>query len=193
MLRGALAVLGLLCLAALPAGAQSIQRICLESINSTTGATNCPTVSTTNPFPVGINAGTNIIGKVGIDQTTDITTNGVEIAPTAAAAAGITPVVSASAESSHVLKASAGNLYAVYVSNPSASGFLMVFNSATVPIDGAVTPIHCVPVGAASLGYVNFNPGPPEAYATGMSAALSSTGCITKTTAPAAIFHGSVK
>lgn len=114
-------------------------------------------------------------------------------AVTSLATIGITPVVSGSAESSHVLKATPGNLYGVYLSNPSASGFLLVFNSASVPGDGAVTPIHCIPINAANVAYVNFTPGPPEVYSTGISVALSSTGCFTKTTSPTGFFHGYVQ
>ncbi len=82
-----------------------------------------------------IPAGTNIIGKVGIDQTTDITTNGVEIAPTAATAAGISPIASTVSESSHVLKGSPGNLYGAYATNQtSTAGFLVILNSTTVMV-----------------------------------------------------------
>lgn len=103
------------------------------------------------------------------------------------------PIVSAAAEASHVLKASAGVLIAVYISNPSASGFLMVFNSITVPGDGAVTPVHCLPVSASNVAFINFAPGPGELYGTGISVALSSTGCFTKNTSPTAFFHGFIQ
>jgi hypothetical protein len=104
-----------------------------------------------------------------------------------------TPVVSAVAEGGHVLKASPGCLISVYVTNPGAAGFLMVFNSATVPADGAVTPRECVPVGAASYQYINFAPQPPEWYSTGISAAVSTTGCFTKTISSGAFFHAFVQ
>lgn len=150
-----------------------------------------PAFAATPTFILG--AGSAIAGKVGIDQTTDITTNGVEIAPTAGAAAGITPVVSAAVESGHVLKASAGNLYSVYATVSSTAGYLMVFNSTTVPADGAVTPLQCMQVPANSTTGLNFNPGPVEVYSTGISVAFSTTGCFTKTANATAFFHGSVK
>jgi hypothetical protein len=142
---------------------------------------------------VGLNAGTNIVGKFGIDQTTDVTTNGVEVAPTAAAAAGITPVVSAAVESSHILKASAGNLYSVYVTTGATAGYLMVFNATSAPVDGAVTPNECAYVPANSTTSVSYLPGPVGVYSTGITAVFSSTGCFTKTASATAYFHGLVK
>jgi hypothetical protein len=113
----------------------------------------------------------------------------VQVPPNAPA----TPVVSAAVEGSHVLKASPGALLSLYVYNSGAAAFLMVFNSTTVPADGAVTPIECIPVGAASYQYLNFAPQPPEWYSTGISAAISTTGCFTKTVGSGAFFHALVQ
>lgn len=104
-----------------------------------------------------------------------------------------TPVVSASAEGSHVLKASPGCLLSMYVVGGAAAGFIMVFNSTTVPADGAVTPIECVPIAANSYQYINFAPLPPEWFSTGISAAYSTTGCFTKTVSSGAFFHALVQ
>ena len=109
------------------------------------------------------------------------------------AQAGATPVVSAAVEGSHVLKASPGCLLATYVYNSGAAAFLMIFNSKTVPADGAVTPIECLPVAAASYQFINFAPLPPEWYSTGISAAISTTGCFTKTVGSGAFFHALVQ
>lgn len=189
--------------AAAPAHAQGIMRLCTPHY-TTGGALSCinvgeqsPTVATPNPLPVGgvANAAAPTFteaaaGYLSFDLSGNLRTI---LAPSAGAAAGITPVVSGSAESSHVFKATGGNLYGAYISNPSASGFLLIFNSATVPGDGAVTPIHCIPVSASNVAFVNFLPGPPEVYSTGIAAALSSTGCFTKTTSPTGFFHGYVQ
>jgi hypothetical protein len=106
------------------------------------------------------------------------------VAGNISAAAGITPTVSTSAESSHVLKASGGNVYGVYATNLTATaGFLLLFNAATVPADGAVTPAGCVPLAASSYISINYNPGPPGYFNTGIVAVLSSGAtCFTKTT-----------
>jgi hypothetical protein len=108
------------------------------------------------------------------------------------AAVGIAPVVSTVIESGHVLKASAGNLYSVSVTTAATAGLLMVFNSATVPADGAVTPTICVPVAASSTASLQFNI--PDVYATGISAAFSTgTSCVTKAASATAFFRAQVK
>lgn len=106
-----------------------------------------------------------------------------------------TPVVSATAEGSHVLKPSPGALLAFYVTSSSgAAGFILIFNSTTIPADGAVTPIECIPITAGpSYAYANFAPQPPEWYSTGISAAYSTTGCFTKTVSSGAFFHALVQ
>lgn len=106
-----------------------------------------------------------------------------------------TPTVSAVLEGSHVLKAIPGCLLAVYATvDSTTTGYLMTFNSTTVPADGAVTPIECVYISAApaSLG-LNFAPLPPEWYSTGIVVVFSSTGCFTKTVSAHAFFHALVQ
>jgi hypothetical protein len=141
---------------------------------------------------VGLAAGASVVGKVGIDQTTPGTTNGVAVAPSANAGVGITRVVSGAAENNHVLKASAGNLYGVYATNLTAtSGFLVVLNATSAPADGAITPLACVPLPANSFGSINYAPGPPAIYATGITAVVTSAAsCFTKTTGTITAFIG---
>jgi hypothetical protein len=69
----------------------------------------------------------------------------------------------------------------------------MVFNSTTVPVDGAVTPIECQAAPANGTTSLTFNPGPVESYSTGISVAFSSTGCFTKTASATAFFHGGIQ
>lgn len=118
------------------------------------------------------------------------------IVPTSLPSAGIVPVVSTAAESGHILKASGGNLYGLTATALTATaGYIMVFNSATVPGNGAVTPIICVPI-AATPGYlsINYDPAPPAVFSTGISVAISSTGCATLTLiATGAWFTGAVE
>lgn len=104
-----------------------------------------------------------------------------------------TPVVSSALEGSHILKAGPGTLYALYVVNGASAGYLMTFNSTTVPADGAVTPIECVPVAASSYQFINFAPQPPEFYSLGIVAVFSTSGCFTKTISATAFFHGIVQ
>lgn len=109
---------------------------------------------------------------------------GTALAPTATAAAGITPVTSTSLENSHVLKAGAGNVYSVYASNLTggASGFLVLLNATSAPGDGAITPLDCAPF-SGGVAEINFAGLPPEVFSTGITAVVTSaTTCFTKTT-----------
>lgn len=117
----------------------------------------------------------------------------VEIVPDSTTTIGITRIVSAAAESNHVLKGSAGNLYGVYVTTGATAGYLLVFNATSAPVDGAVTPSECLWAPANSTTFLNFNPGPPAIFSTGITAVFSSTGCFTKTASATAYFAGSVK
>ncbi len=138
---------------------------------STTAATQIALLKTlNNTANSSIPAGTNSIGFVN--------------PPSSSSAIGIAPIVSASGESSHVLKASAGNAYAIYATNlTGTAGFLLVLNSTTAPGDGAVTPLACAPLSPNGIASLNYAPGPPGVFSTGITAVVTSaTTCFTKTT-----------
>jgi hypothetical protein len=100
-------------------------------------------------------------------------------APTSSANVAIVPVVSTAVETGHVIKASAGNLYGLSVTTGAAAGYVMVHNSTTVPVAGAVTPIKCEPVAANAGISLDFDP--PIRLSTGISISFSTTGCFTQT------------
>jgi len=150
-----------------------------------------------------IGAVTQASGPWTVQGTTTMTPVLAASAPSSATAAAITPVSSSALESSHVLKASAGNLYSVYaINSTSTSGYLVIINATSAPADGAITPLACAPLpanggGAFSSGFssgfssaVSASPGlagiqfhVPESYSTGITAVLTSaTSCFTKTT-----------
>ena len=104
-----------------------------------------------------------------------------------------TPVVSTATESGRVLKASKGCIISGYVTTGAAAGYMMIFNSITIPADGAVTPVNCIYVPAnTSIGLI-WAPQPPEWYSTGIAIAFSTTGCFTKTASATAFFHALVQ
>ncbi len=113
------------------------------------------------------------------------------VAPSSSSTVAIAPLASGSAEASKVFKASAGNLYAYQVTTGATAGYVMIFDAASAPVDGAVTPKKCVAVAANST--VGVTNDPPEAYATGITAVFSTTGCFTKTASATAMFSGDVK
>jgi hypothetical protein len=103
-------------------------------------------------------------------------------------------VSSTALESGRVLKASAGNLHSlsVYIDGASAR-WIMVYNSTTVPADGATTPVLVwrVPSDGVS-GWLNIPFNTPISFSTGISVACSSTGPLTKTASAVAYISGQI-
>lgn len=84
---------------------------------------------------------------------------------------GPTSYSSAAVEASHVIKAAAGVLYGAYCWS-SVAGFLLTFNSLTVPSAGAVTPVAAVPLGAGGFAAFDFSTFGDD-YATGICVGFS--------------------
>lgn len=99
-----------------------------------------------------------------------------------------TTVKNSVAAASLIAKAGPGNLHSVDVRSITASTAqqLMVFDSATVPADGTVTPVRVFDVPAAGSMSRAFNP--PIRCGVGITFALSSTGPFSKTLAVAGNF-----
>ena len=130
-------------------------------------------------------------GDTAVSPTNPLPTSTTS-APSSSSSAGITPVVSSAAEGSHVLKASAGNLYGLSATSGASAGYVMVFNATSAPADGAVTPIFCYSIPATSSLGSDYS-GAPAVFATGITIVFSTTGCFTKTISATAFFAGSVK
>lgn len=175
---------------AAPLGAQQPVAPCV----TTTGTpfTSCSPVTSTNPLPMtgSGTAGTSAAAVVTVQGIAGGTTLPVTITQSST---GITPVVSTAAESGHVLKASAGVLWGLTAATGASAGFVMVFNATSAPVDGAVTPIECLPVAANSAVAVSFAGGPAAAYSTGITVVFSTTGCFTKTASATAFFSGKIQ
>lgn len=92
---------------------------------------------------------------------------------------------SSALEGSKVVSAAPAILSGLMVTNSTVSLYLMVWNSTTVPADGAVSPDLCmyIPSSPSTNGYaLNFK------GAAGVSIAVSTTGCFTKTVSATAMF-----
>lgn len=142
-------------------------------------------VDATKGLSVNMTAGTNIIGKVGIDQTTPGTTNGVQInaaIPTGTNSIGTvqigntpnsTPILTTQTPSTvgglstysgsigataTAIKAGSGQLYGYYIYNSNSStAYVQIFNIATVGITlGSSTPVLSLGIPAGAGANVEF-------------------------------------
>lgn len=137
--------------------------------DATVGETQCAAVDTHGQQLIDVNtsnnnlytaitspiaSGSNIIGKVGIDQTTPGTTNAVQaIAGTSGGTSSAGGVMANSTNSTNV-KASAGQIYSVQTGNISATvpAYLKLYDKATAPTCGTDTPVKRIVIPANSLG-----------------------------------------
>jgi len=93
-------------------------------------------------------------------------------------------------QSSRVLRALPGGVDYVVVNTGAVAGWLLLYDLAAAPVDGAVTPFHAAQVPANSTYSVGFNP--PALMATGCVAAFSTTGPTTQTLSATAWFGGRI-
>lgn len=98
--------------------------------------------------------------------------------PAFAQQSGVIPQVTPVPASSLVLTGGARTLLAAAVT-PTAAGFLLVFDAAAAPADGAVVPAACYAAAANVTTGVTF--APPLYARTAWTLVFSSTGCFTKT------------
>lgn len=149
--------------------------------------------ATTPPVLVGGTSDGTGTGTVDVWKVDTAGIGYVNNAPSAAAAAGLTPITTAALASNSVTKASAGNLYSFQVSADStlsgAAWWLMIFDAISLPVNGSVTPKKCYayPSGTTSAAY-GWNT--PIAFATGITIGVSTTGCFTLTASIHAFISG---
>lgn len=119
--------------------------------------------------------GTNVIGKVGIDQTTPGTTNAVETIPDSSSTGACSNATSTAYEASRVIKNAPGRLYGLtgYNSKTSAQ-FIQLHNATSVPSDTAI-PVITFIVQANSPFSLDYN-SLGRYFSTGIVICNSSTG-----------------
>lgn len=100
--------------------------------------------------------------------------------PTTLAAAAVpSSAQTAVAAGSLIAKASSGNVYGYEVCAGASAGYLMLFDSATVPADGTVAPRRVHAIAANASLSRSFNP--PIRCPAGITLVFSTTGPFTKT------------
>ena len=95
-------------------------------------------------------------------------------------------------ESSRILGTGSRQLIGFQV-NMTAAGWVMLFDSATVPADGPVTPVKWWQVAANSTLAVSWGADAPLLLLNGCTLVFSTTGPFTKTTSASATFSGEVR
>lgn len=130
------------------------------------------------------------LGKalVSAQQATTAAVTGSSLVPPSP-----TFVQTSSVASSLVLKGTAGSLYACYVTTGATSGWLMLFDSVSVPPNGAVTPKNCVFCPASATTEIELPFLTPEPFSTGITAAFSTTGPFTLTASASTFIKGIVQ
>lgn len=109
----------------------------------------------------------------------------VVIAPSTS---GLGPTSSTALESSRIFKASSCLLFDFQVNTTTSPGWVLVFNSATVPADGPVTPAKAYQLPANSTLGASWAPAPPLLLGTGCTIVFSTTGPYTKAASATAMF-----
>jgi hypothetical protein len=132
------------------------------------------TIASDSTGVVGLAAGSNVVGKVGIDQTTPGTTNAVQAVPGTSGGLSISRVISAASNNAASVKASAGQVYAIYAHNTNtAVRYLKLYNKASSPTVGTDTPVMTLPIpgNTAGAGFV-LEAAAGIAFATGIALAI---------------------
>lgn len=140
--------------------------------------------------------GTGVLGNV-VDVTTatplPITASSAaplstSVAPNALATSGTTGGATTVAAGSLILKASAGNLYGFNAVSGASAGYLLIYDSATVPADGATTPKRAYVLAANSS--IDVSLPVPDRFASGIVMVFSTTGPFLKTISATAFLAG---
>lgn len=102
----------------------------------------------------------------------------------------LTPVATATVAGSQIAKASAGKLYGLNVVAGASAGYILVFDSATVPSNGAVTPKKAIALAANASLERSWDRG--LVFANGIVVVFSTTGPYTNTISATAFIETEV-
>lgn len=133
-----------------------------DGVDGNTGTVSAKTVRTTLATDVGLPTGTNTLGQVGI---VPVTSGGLTASKT----------ISAATTNATSVKASAGQLYHLLVSNINAAvRYLKFYNKASAPTVGTDTPIWTIPIPGNTAGAgVNIAIPPGLTFSSGIAFALT--------------------
>lgn len=136
-----------------------------------------------------IPAGSNLVGKVGIDQTTVGTTNGVTSVPATSGGLSRTRTLIPNNTTNVIVKASAGQVYKIRATNNSSTIAYVKLYDAAAATAGSGTPVDTIMIPAASAGGAGIADWYGDigvAHATGITFIVTTGIADADTTAPAA-------
>lgn len=140
-----------------------------QTLATVTTVSTVTVVSAVTAITNALPAGSNLLGKVGIDQTTPGTTNGVSVVATSLGGLSLYSLIAVgtSGDATNV-KASAGKVCWVYVVNGASSvRYLKFYDSASAPTAGSGTPVLRLPIPPNFSGFM-LNNEVGLAFATGI-------------------------
>jgi hypothetical protein len=105
---------------------------------------------------------------------------------------GVGPIAIQALGASQQLKTLPGNLFSLNVVSGGTAGYILLLDSKTIPADGAVTPVKCMPLAANTGIDLNWSIQPVR-FVNGIAIVFSSTGCFTKTASATAFISGSAQ
>lgn len=150
-------------------------QVACYAVTVSAGANVLQIVDPTHGLPVAISAalpaGTNLIGKTGIDQTTPGTTNAVVDRPVTGGGLVMFHLVGAASTNATVVKNQAGQVYDVQIYNLSSQPrYVKFYDTSSAPTAGSGTPVKVVAVpGNSSLAGVVKNWDKGLAFASGIA------------------------
>jgi len=142
--------------------------------------------SASDPLFIANGSASGVSSPAGTTADPTFVSNG----PNGSAGTALSRTQTTVASGSLICKASAGNLYGYNAVSGASAGYLMFFDSATVPADGTVTPKLVIALAANAS--VQADRDIPIRFATGIVMVFSTTGPFTKTISATAFLAGDV-
>lgn len=146
------------------------------------------TIANNSTGVVGLNAGSAIVGKVGVDQTTPGTTNAVQAIAGTTGGASVCYLSSGASTNATNCKNGAGNVYLYRpINTTTTTYFLRMYNLTTAPTCSSATGyVETIPVPPASVtggaGGIAVDQVVGEAFSTGIAFCLTGGGSSTDNT-----------
>jgi hypothetical protein len=173
----------------------------VPGINPVNQNVNVSALSIAGSTPPAASAVMNL-SAIALSTLSPATTKSINQSPNIndpAVVQAISPVASISTGSlaaNQIVSAVPANLYSFEVSADAtlsaAAWWIMIYDAASAPVDGAVTPKKCFAQASGTTSYAAAFP-TPVVFSTGITIGASTTGCFSKTASTHAFISGDAK